>query len=58
MAEAAACDLEPSQSRPEPQAMDVNREEFQEESPWEISDPQNQKKRRRTMGYGNQTRYV
>ena len=39
MAEAAACDLEPSQSRPEPQAMDVIREEFQEESPWEISDP-------------------
>jgi general secretion pathway protein A len=39
IAEAVARDLEPSHSKDEPPAMDIAQADFQQESPWEISEP-------------------
>ena len=39
MAEEVARDLEPSHSESEPPAMDIAQADFQQESPWEISEP-------------------
>jgi general secretion pathway protein A len=39
MAEEVARDLEPSHSKSEPPAMDIAEADFQQESPWEISEP-------------------
>ena len=39
IAEAVARDLEPSHSKSEPPAMDIAQADFQQESPWEISEP-------------------
>ena len=39
MAEEVARDLEPSHSKDEPPAMDIAQADFQQESPWEISEP-------------------